>query len=71
MQQNKAAVQHTLGAKLYVVSDDVTSFSRFKTSQIHVNVCDTVQLLAGSPQCNGGKLKEAEDFKCVFSFIEC
>ena len=34
--------------------------------QIHVNVCDTVQLLAEIIQCNGGKLEEAEDFKCVF-----
>ena len=22
--------------------------------------------IAGFPQCNGGKLEEAEDFKCVF-----
>ena len=34
--------------------------------QIHVNVCDTAQLLEGINQCNGGKLEEAEDFKCVF-----
>ena len=34
--------------------------------QIYVNVCDTVQLLAGTIQCNGGKLEEAEDFKSVF-----
>ena len=34
--------------------------------QIHVNVSDTVQLFAGIFQCNGGKLEEAEDFKCVF-----
>ena len=33
---------------------------------IHVNVCDIVQLLAGLLQRNGGKLEEAEDFKCVF-----
>ena len=33
---------------------------------MHVNVCDTVQLLAGIFQCNGEKLEEAEDFKCVF-----
>ena len=33
--------------------------------QIHVNVCDTVQLLAGIIQSNRGKLEEAEDFKCV------
>ena len=34
--------------------------------QIHVNVLDTAKLLAGIIQCNGGKLQEAEDFKCVF-----
>ena len=36
------------------------------TLQISVNVCNTVQLLAGFLQCNGGKLEEAKDFKCVF-----
>ena len=25
-----------------------------------------LKLLAGFPQCNGGKLEEAEDFKCIF-----
>ena len=39
---------------------------RVKTLQIHVNVCDRIQLLAGFPQCNGRKLEEAEDFKCIF-----
>ena len=34
---------------------------------IHVKVCDTVQLLAEFIQCNGGKLTEAEYFKCVFA----
>ena len=34
-------------------------------------VCDTVQLLSGFLQCNGGKLDEAEDFKCVFVVIVC
>ena len=34
--------------------------------QIHVNLCDTDQLLAGFPQSNGGKFVEAEDLKCVF-----
>ena len=34
--------------------------------QIHVNICDTVQLLAEFPLKNGGKLEEAEDFKCIF-----
>ena len=33
---------------------------------MHVNECDTVQLLAGFPQCNGGKLEEAEDFIYIF-----
>ena len=30
---------------------------------IHLNLCDTVQLLAGFLQCNGGKLEEAEYFR--------
>ena len=34
--------------------------------QIHVNECDLVLVLAGVLHCNGGKLEEAEDFKCVF-----
>ena len=38
--------------------------------QIHVNVLDIVQLLAGILQCKGGKLEEAEDFKCVF-VVDC
>ena len=46
--------------------DDVTSFYAGKTLQIHVNVCDTVHLFAGFPQCNGAKLEEAENFKCIF-----
>ena len=36
---------------------------------IHVNVSkqtQTVQLLEGFLQCNGGKLEEVEDFKCVY-----
>ena len=36
------------------------------TLQIHVNVCSVVFLSAGVLQCNGGKLKEAYDFKCIF-----
>ena len=39
--------------------DDVTSFWRLKD----VHVCETVKLLAGFLQCNGGKLEVAEDFK--------
>ena len=45
--------------------DGVTSFLRLKALQIHVNVCNTVQLLAGILQCNGRKLEKAENFKCV------
>ena len=37
----------------------------------HVNICDTVKLLVGILQCNGGKLEEAEDFKCVFCCLLC
>ena len=40
----------------------VTSFLRLKD----VTNCDVVEVLAGVLQCNGGKLEEAEDFKCVF-----
>ena len=38
--------------------------------QIHVNVCNTVQLLTGIIQYNGGKVEEAEDFKCLCVRIE-
>ena len=34
-------------------------------THVSILVCDTVHLLAGIIQCNGGKLEEAEDFKCV------
>ena len=51
--------------------DGVTSFNVGKMLQIHVNVCNTVQLLAGFPQCNGGKLEVAEDFNVFSSFIVC
>ena len=44
-----------------VALDSVTSFLHLKDVP-----CDTVQVLAGFLQCNGGKLEEAEDFKCVF-----
>ena len=37
-----------------------------KKLQIQVNMCNTVQLLAGILQCRGGKFEEAEAFKCVF-----
>ena len=42
-----------------------------KTLPIHVNVCETVQLLVRFLQYNGEKLKEAEDFKCFLSFSVC
>ena len=48
--------------------DVVTSFSRLKDV---TNTCNIVQVLAGFPHCNYGKLEEAEDFKCVSSFIVC
>ena len=47
--------------------DGVTLLYAWKTLQIRVNVCDTVKLLAGIIQCNGGKFREAQDFKCVFN----
>ena len=50
----------------FMALDDVTSFYAWKTLQIHVNVCDVVYVLVGVLQCNGGKLEEAEYFKCVF-----
>ena len=39
--------------------------------QMHVNICNTVKLLAGFAQCNGGKLEKVEDFKCVFRLLLC
>ena len=38
---------------------------------IHVNVCDTVQLMAGFLECKGGNLEETEDFKCIFRRLLC
>ena len=49
-----------------VALDGVTSLLSLKDATYHVNICDTVQLLVGFLQCNGGKLEEVEDFKCVF-----
>ena len=44
--------------------DSVTSFLRLKDV---TNTCKRMrhQLLVGIIQCNGGKLEEVEDFKCV------
>ena len=50
--------------------DGVTSFLRLKDVTITCKRMHTVQLLAEIIQCNGGKLEEAEDFKCVF-FVYC
>ena len=54
-----------------VALDNVTSFLRMKHATKTLDVCDTAQLLAGFAQCNGGKLEEAKDFKCISSFIVC
>ena len=51
--------------------DSVTTFCCLIDVKTHVNVCDTVILLAGFLPCNGRKLEEAEDFKCDFLFIDC
>ena len=48
-----------------VALDGVTSYLHLK-DVTNTCICGTVQLLAGFPQCNGGKLEEAEYFKCVF-----
>ena len=45
--------------------DGVTSFLTLER-QIHVNVCETIKLLAGLLKCNGRKLEEAKDF-----FLSC
>ena len=50
----------------FMALDGVMSFYAWKTLQIHVSRCNTVQLLAGIIKCNGRKLEETEDFKWVF-----
>ena len=50
----------------FMVLEGVTLFLHLKDVKIHVHVCDIVYLLAGILKCNGRKLEEAEDFKCVF-----
>ena len=44
----------------------VASFLRLKDVTNTCNICNTFQLFEGIIQCNGVKLEEAEDFKCVF-----
>ena len=46
--------------------DDETSLLRLKAVFKYTLTYATVQLLAEYLQCNGGKLEEAEYFKCVF-----
>ena len=58
----KACGKRALAAILGL--DRLTSLLRLL--HIHVNLCDTVPLLAGFVQSNERKLEEAEDFKCVF-----
>ena len=53
---------------LVMVLDGVTLFL-FSKDLTHTKVCKTVQLLKGFLQDNGGKLEEAEDFKCGFVVI--
>ena len=50
----------------FMTLDGVTSFLRLKNVTNTCKVCDVVKVLVGVLQCNGGKLEEAEDFKCVF-----
>ena len=73
-QSSESVRQLTLSAtyRLTLVNalDGVTLFWPLKDVKIHVNVCETVKLLAGFLQYNGTKLKEAEDFKCIF-FVYC
>ena len=47
--------------------DGVTSFSRIKTHEIHVNVCITVKSVGVISLCNGGKLEESEGSNRFFS----
>ena len=51
--------------------DDVTSFSRIKTYEIHVNACITVKIVGGISLCNGGKLEESEGSNCFFHRFLC
>ena len=52
--------------------DGVMPFLHLKdVTNTNVSVCNTVQLFAGILQFNGGKLEEAEYFKCVLLFIVC
>ena len=52
-----------------MTSDGVTLFLSLKYVTKTCKECDTVQLLAGILQYNGGKLEEAEDFKCLLFIV--
>ena len=66
-----ADVNHYCRMTSVMVLDGVTSFLHAK------DVTNTCKRMRHSPtigkflQCNGGKLEEAEDFKCDFVFIVC
>ena len=52
--------------------DGVKSFLSWSDVPIHVNVCDTIQLLAGFPQCNIAEIQKKLKTSNVFSsFIVC
>ena len=46
--------------------DGVTSFSRIKTYEIHVNASIIVKYVGGISSCNGGKLEKSEGYYCFF-----
>ena len=50
----------------HVVRRCIVVFYPGKTLQIHVDICDTFQLLVRFPQCNVRKQEEAGEFKCIF-----
>ena len=66
--KSRASLRHVLlpNDVSHSVSRCNVVFYALQKLQIHLNVCDTVQLLAGFPQFNGGKLEEVEYFKYVF-----
>ena len=50
---------------LVMTLHSVAVFTLEKTLQTHINVCDTVQILAGILQCIGGMLEEAGDLNVI------
>ena len=51
---------------LFLAFDGVTSFLRLKDVTNTRKRMRRSLSIAGVLKCNGGKLEEAEDFKCVF-----